>query len=206
MSVLTAVCSPLPAARLLRGSVRCVGLFLFPHGGAASAQASPCREAAAAAAAVTTTKPRAPDGPPPCRRRLPPLSLPSASLLAGHRRGLRPLEAVMARSSREPQSRFPPLYITTHGAGLLSSQFLRSAKLGTGEGRARLSRVRAANGGGTEEVPAWASLEVPRAPACSSPAGSAGEWPPDPGSGLESFRLFLVLLPLECAVGNSADP
>lgn len=77
MSVLTAVCSPLPAARLLRGSVRCVGLFLFPHGGAASAQASPCREAAAAAAAVTTTKPRAPDGPPPCRRRLPPLSLPA---------------------------------------------------------------------------------------------------------------------------------
>lgn len=75
----------------------------------------------------------------------------------------------MARSSREPQSRFPPLHITTHGAGLLSSQFLRSAKLGTGEGRARLSRVRAANGGGTKEVPAWASLEVPRTPACSSP-------------------------------------
>lgn len=115
----------------------------------------------------------------------------------------RPLSRGREGRATEAVLSTPPRY--NRAAGRLSSRFLRSAKLGAGEERAWSSRVRAANGGGTEKVPAWAPWRVPRAPASSSAAGSAREWPPDPGSGPESFRLFLALLPLECAVANSGE-
>lgn len=193
--------------------------LLFPHGGAASAQASPCRQSGAAEAATTTTKPRAPDGPPPAI--VASLPQPPAWPGAVEASGLWPAlysgssDGAQARANPSPAApltgsrgalhegcAFHPSTLQPMVPGCCFPLFLRSAKLGAGEEHARLSRVRAANGGRTEKVPAWASLQVPRAPASSSPAVSAGEWPPDPGSGPEFFRLFLALLPLECAVGN----
>lgn len=167
MSVLIAVCPPLPAARLLRSSVRCVGRF-SPHGGEASAQASPCRQSGAAEAA-TATKPRAPDGPPPAvGASLPqPPAWPGAveasglwpALYSGSSDGAQaranpspaaPLTG--SRGARHEGCAFHPSTLQPMVPGCYRL-FLRSAKLGAGEERARLSRVRAANGGRTEKVP-----------------------------------------------------
>lgn len=116
----------------------------------------------------------------PCRRRFPPAwpgageaSGPWPALYSGSGDG------AQARASPSPAAALTGSRGARHGGCAFHPSALqpccwaalvlvsRSAKLGAGEERARSSRVRAANGGGTEKVPAWArgGFREPRRPA-----------------------------------------
>lgn len=211
MSVLAAVCPPLPAAPLgaLAASLPpwrrgvCAGLSLPRAGGGGGRDDDEAESACRAA---------------PCRRRFPPAwpgageaSGPWPALYSGSGDG------AQARASSSPAAPLTGSRGARHGGCALHPSALQP---GCRAALVSVSQIREVRGGrGTRPVITCASSErrrdregarlgpwrVPKASASSSAAGSAGEWPPDPGSGPESFRLFLALLPLECAVANSGE-